>query len=340
MVEFITNTVHLVTENPLKFSGFIISIMLIFVVLELSSLKKDAIKDFKSVIISIGILGTFVGIFAGLWSFNTTNISDSIPELLSGLKFAFITSIAGMFFSTVLSIVETTKGKVSSDDQESILKNILSEQKEMNKNTNYIYTHLDRQSEKLDLHFESIKDSLKTALEVFSKGATDEITKALRDVIADFNNNLNEQFGDNFKQLNMAVSKMIDWQENYKIVIENTENNLKLILNGMRDLTAHYQQISKTSQGLSSIIETNQNQIKNLETHLASLKRIGEDANAYVNSISGLNKLNNKLHEDLNKSLGILDSALSSLTDKFREDYESFLNKLNDFNKKVESIIE
>jgi translation initiation factor 2 alpha subunit (eIF-2alpha) len=46
--------------------------------------------------------------------------------------------------------------------------------------------------------------------------ATEEIIKALQDVIKDFNNNLTEQFGDNFKQLNEAVLKMIEWQSTYK----------------------------------------------------------------------------------------------------------------------------
>jgi hypothetical protein len=41
----------------------------------------------------------------------------------------------------------------------------------------------------------TISDSPSTT----SKGATEEIIKALQDVIQDFNTNLTEQFGDNFK---------------------------------------------------------------------------------------------------------------------------------------------
>lgn len=60
--------------------------------------------DFKTQIVSLGVLGTFVGIFIGLQDFNLESIESSIPALLSGLKTAFVTSIFGMFVSIVLSI--------------------------------------------------------------------------------------------------------------------------------------------------------------------------------------------------------------------------------------------
>ena len=46
---------------------------------------------------SIGILGTFTGIIAGLLNFDTKDIDTSIGPLLEGLKTAFITSLFGMF---------------------------------------------------------------------------------------------------------------------------------------------------------------------------------------------------------------------------------------------------
>ena len=40
---------------------------------------------------------------------------------------------------------------------------------------------------------------------MMSKLATEQVIAALKTVIQDFNNNLAEQFGENFKQLNTAV---------------------------------------------------------------------------------------------------------------------------------------
>ena len=50
----------------------------------------------------LGILGTFLGIFAGLLEFNVDQIMESVPQLLSGLKLAFVLSIAGMTTSILL----------------------------------------------------------------------------------------------------------------------------------------------------------------------------------------------------------------------------------------------
>lgn len=68
-------------------------------------------KDLKSQIVSVGVLGTFVGIFIGLQAFNPDDIINSVNEILVGLKTAFFTSIVGMSVSTILSIFQKFKSK-------------------------------------------------------------------------------------------------------------------------------------------------------------------------------------------------------------------------------------
>lgn len=57
--------------------------------------------------------------------------------------------------------------------------------------------------------------------EALSKSATEQVITALKQVIVDFNNNLTEQFGENFKQLNAAVGALVQWQENYRQQLEH-----------------------------------------------------------------------------------------------------------------------
>ncbi|KJS06037.1 MAG: hypothetical protein VR77_06655, partial [Flavobacteriales bacterium BRH_c54] len=54
-----------------------------------------------NVFTTIGVLGTFVGIYFGLLNFDVENITESIPSLLEGLKTAFTTSIWGISLSLV-----------------------------------------------------------------------------------------------------------------------------------------------------------------------------------------------------------------------------------------------
>ncbi|HRA74385.1 MAG TPA: hypothetical protein PLB11_16350 [Flavobacterium sp.] len=45
---------------------------------------------------TLGILFTFLGIAIGLWNFDSNDIEKSIPELMNGLKTAFLVSIFGV----------------------------------------------------------------------------------------------------------------------------------------------------------------------------------------------------------------------------------------------------
>ena len=55
---------------------------------------RKIIESLPTIISTLGVLGTFAGITWGLYNFNTSNINESIPTLLEGLKTAFFTSLA------------------------------------------------------------------------------------------------------------------------------------------------------------------------------------------------------------------------------------------------------
>lgn len=77
-------------------------------VLFYKTMQKNSTRNYKSEIVSLGVLGTFVGIAIGLFHFDVTNIKVSMPYLLNGLKTAFITSGVGIFFSILVSIYRPT----------------------------------------------------------------------------------------------------------------------------------------------------------------------------------------------------------------------------------------
>lgn len=60
-----------------------------------------------SLLTTVGVLGTFVGIYIGLNAFDINNIDGSIPGLLKGLKVAFTTSIVGMVAAIALKFVQS-----------------------------------------------------------------------------------------------------------------------------------------------------------------------------------------------------------------------------------------
>ena len=65
--------------------------------------KRRWIEQIPSLVSTLGVLGTFLGITIGLMNFNPNVLDESIPLLLEGLKTAFFTSLAGMIGSLILS---------------------------------------------------------------------------------------------------------------------------------------------------------------------------------------------------------------------------------------------
>jgi uncharacterized phage infection (PIP) family protein YhgE len=60
---------------------------------------------------TLGILFTFVGIAVGLYHFDSNNIEKSIPELMNGLKTAFLVSISGVALLVIFSFIANMKRK-------------------------------------------------------------------------------------------------------------------------------------------------------------------------------------------------------------------------------------
>lgn len=63
---------------------------------------KRTVDAFPSIISTLGVLGTFLGITIGLAGFDVNDLTRSIPILLGGLKTAFYTSLGGMLGSLIL----------------------------------------------------------------------------------------------------------------------------------------------------------------------------------------------------------------------------------------------
>lgn len=67
------------------------------------------VSSLSGLLVGIGILGTFIGLTFGISNFKATStdeIKESIELLLSGMGTAFVSSIYGMLFSIIFTIIE------------------------------------------------------------------------------------------------------------------------------------------------------------------------------------------------------------------------------------------
>lgn len=65
---------------------------------------------------TLGIFCTALGITLGIWDFNTTDIQSSIPELLRGLKLAFVATMAGIIGLIIFQKINAIIQKKIDDD--------------------------------------------------------------------------------------------------------------------------------------------------------------------------------------------------------------------------------
>lgn len=196
----------------------------------------------------IGVLGTFVGIFLGLLEFDVKNITDSIPPLLDGMKIAFATSICGMFAGLIMRFIiarpppkGTTSGAKSNEEfvklVDAISTSILEIRSDSNKN-----------------HKELVQE-LRNFAEEVSKNSTEAIVESLEKVVKDFNKQVKEQFGDNFRHLNEAVEKLLEWQENYKEKVASMQEQFQRCLDSINEVEKAMASIKENTETIPLAME-------------------------------------------------------------------------------------
>lgn len=257
---------------------------------------------------TLGVLGTFVGIFLGLLNFDVSKIDQSVPQLLDGLKIAFGTSIVGMtaaiMFKLWQAVVPPPRDQVEEATPEAILNtlrtidtsinaandtqaNALEELRRSISSDND--TSLLTQVQKLRTTVQDGQKELIEEFREFAKTMAENNSKALIDaleqVIRDFNTKLNEQFGENFKQLNEAVGALLTWQENYKTHVESLEQRFEMALTAIDAARASLTEIAKDTakipEALASMDELLtgfRRSIDDLEQHLEAVAALKDKA--------------------------------------------------------------
>jgi len=426
----------------LDYSNNMVNIVIFVLILVFAFIDFFSKKNLKSQIISLGVLGTFIGIYIGLQDFNPNDMKNGINGILVGLKTAFFTSIVGMgtalFLSTkekiyskplkASSIQESLLFEISQkldnldkldnkNDTDSIVRELVnlrtiqtnrhnetakiytsineikdnSNNKEVlfqisqkldnldkldnRKDTDKIISELEklravqintrdetakiyisieelrensnnenqRLIEILDVNFDQMNNSLKIAIDKLSKGATEEIIKALEHVIKEFNHELQSSFGDNFTKLNEAVVNLLEWQNNYKTHIEHIEEHLNISTSSIEKSKESLEVISSKNEGvllvyqqLKNIIHIYQHQIKELNQHLETYSHLSDNAEnmffSITKNISKTTEKFEKLTDAISSSNQAQKKSFLSNNEEIMESYSVLTQHIKDEN--------
>ena len=340
-------------------------------------IRRQQINTLASIVTVIGVLGTFLGIAIGLYQFDTGNIEASVPQLLEGLKIAFLTSIVGIGLSILLKAEALQRKQAASeetytgatvDDLAGLLREILDVEREEGNETRETLRSIEKsltgdgdstvltQLQKLRTTFSDKQDDLIRSFDKFAEQMAENNTKALIEalegVMRDFNAKINEQFGENFKQLNEAVGRINEWQEQYRqqmdelaaqfqvaaASIEKSRESLEII-------AERSESIVSSSERLDPILQALQHQIQQLNNHLAAFSGLADNAsNAFPIIEDRLNQLTDNfstiVQETIDDSHSSMQNQREALTNQSQQLERTVENTSRHIQEQTEDIFE
>ncbi len=313
-------------------------------------IRHQQVNAVASIVTVIGVLGTFGGIAIGLFLFDTENIEASVPALLEGLKVAFGSSIVGIIGSIWLkwNALNRQRKQASSkkpqgatiDDLAETLKDIYEIQQSEGEETRETLRAIEKsltgdgdstvltQLQKLRTTFsdkqEALIDAFKDFATQMAENNTQALIKALEEVMKDFNAKINEQFGDNFKQLNEAVGRINDWQEQYRQQMDELAAEFRIAADSIEKSRQSLEIIAERSDAIVSSAEKLDPILQTLQDQIEAFSALADNARNAFPIIEGrLNQLTDDFSQAVTKTIddshAFMDKQREALGDQSQQ---------------------
>ena len=354
-MEAITRMYEAIQANEISFIFFwtIVSVF-IFSLLSVNSdnQKRRALVDLApGLLTTLGILGTFTGVFIGLLDFDVRTINKSVPTLLEGLKVAFGTSIVGLAAAMAFRVARPVISKDSVSEEEMGVEEVVFELRSVKKalsgdEDTSLLTQFQKLRDSLSELNNQTKQGFETQIEefrTFSEKMSEAFSRALIDelkaAIRQFNEELAEQFGKNFREFNAALGKVLEWQESYKAELTNLKETLdksKQLLesasNALTDVAENTEQIPKHMQELGNLQKRLEVDLQQMTTSLAAFAELGEKASTSLpeiqSNIETITENFKKASEDQQGAVDAMGQALTSSMAEMQSANEQMLSGL------------
>lgn len=330
-----------------------------------------------SLLITTGICFTFYGISQGLVGFNVNDIENSLPKLIEGIKTAFLVSVVGVFGAIILKIFALIfelifRAKVDENKEYSLADVVAHElgildalskqisQNEQNLNAqNEMNARLikaisgDEDSSlltqvknlRMDTNdkFSALINEFKNFATTMAQNNQKALIEALSSVIKDFNDKLTEQFGENFKELNSAVAKLVLWQGNYKNYIENTQNSINSVFEALTKQSDDYKNLVNST---NEFLENSKEIYSVVENIKEQRELLAQNSSALAAHLDSLKFTIPEIMEQINSFAKMSNEnfvQITQMSDKLSQNYETnaknMMSATNDFAQSIQNSI-
>lgn len=249
------------------------------------------------ILTTLGIFGCFTGIALALLEFDARNISDSVPQLLDGVKTAFWASVTGVLGALSIKFrhrfskqpIQVSDNEPKSASLEDVVHSLNSLKKSIaGENDTSLISQMKLMRQEQNDNANLLRKSLEEFAEKVSELGSRALIEALEQVIKDFNTKLTEQFGENFKQLNAAVEKLVIWQQQYKEELDKLQQVQKQSASDMSVSAKAFSDVVTKSAAYTSSAESLSRLLSNFENQLGILQESQKSLNIVLTEMKGV----------------------------------------------------
>ncbi|MHB8544332.1 MAG: hypothetical protein ACYC9S_10090 [Leptospirales bacterium] len=329
-------------QHPIL-SVYIVLMVLSDCYIHVFKFNEKSVSFGPTIFTTLGIFATFIGISLGLYNFNTDNVQDSLPSLLNGMKTAFWASAIGVLLALTIKIRQAIWGIPNKKKEESAHGATIDDLAELmssiqialvGQDDSTLLSQMKLARQDSNDRLDALRRSQESFMEKMADNNSKALIQALEEVMRDFNSKINEQFGENFKQLNLAVEKILIWQENYRQQMTEMIDQQKQTAINMGTATSQYSALLNKAEDFNEIFEKMSELIGVLNSQRVqieqSLNSLGELLKATSNSLPDLEKKILELSEQMTRGVR---SATEETTKTIRDTSSLLQNTISDTRK-------
>ena len=179
----------------------------------------------------------------------------------------------------------------------------------------------------LTTNFDNLTQKFEDFAKIVAENNSKAFIEALEAAMRDFNNNITEQFGENFKELNRAVGELLTWQDKYKDHVEQMTSKFDIALKSVVEIQTAFGDIQTRSESftqisteLSGVLEKLDVQLQSFDAYLKGIRLIADNAKeAFPTIEDNLNKLTSGFKKSTEQSLADINNTVESVGENLVE---------------------
>lgn len=230
---------------------------------------------------TMGIFFCFAGIAWGLLDFDPSDIKSSVPHLLQGIRTSFWASVTGIGFALTIKIRYMLFGDAAApatgDESGATIDDLSEHLARLNRRVSKgestsVTDEIIKLSNDVNSGFLKLTASFEKYADKVAESNSKALINALQEVIRDFNAKINEQFGENFKQLNTAVGRLLRWQVQYEAQLNSLIQQETATRKTMSEAALRYTELVSKSTVFNSVAESLNGLLTSLESQRSHLE--------------------------------------------------------------------